>query len=64
VLAVVVVAGSELVVTFNLDLLADACEPLGVEALHPDEFLLELHDLTRTARAVLYSKRPTSTRPG
>ena len=24
---------------------SDACEPVGVEAVHPDEFLLDLHDL-------------------
>jgi len=45
VLAAAVAAGSELIVTFNLDdFPADACEPLGVEATHPDDFLLDLHD--------------------
>jgi predicted nucleic acid-binding protein len=46
VLAAAVAAGSELIVTFNLDdFPAEACEPLGVEAIHPDDFLLDLHDL-------------------
>jgi predicted nucleic acid-binding protein len=55
VLAAAVAAGSELIVTFNLDdFPAEACEPLGVEALHPDEFLLDLHDLDPVAvRAAL-----------
>ncbi len=44
-LAAAVAAGSELVVTFNLDdFPAEACEPLGVEAIHPGEFLLDLHN--------------------
>lgn len=47
VLAAAVAAGSELIVTFNLaDFPARACEPLGVEAIHPDDFLLDLHDLS------------------
>jgi predicted nucleic acid-binding protein len=47
VLATAVAAGSELVVTFNVDdFPAEACEPLGVEAIHPDDFLLDLHDLS------------------
>jgi hypothetical protein len=47
VLAAAVAASSELVVTFNLsDFPAEACEPLGVEAIHPDDFLLDLHDLS------------------
>jgi predicted nucleic acid-binding protein len=44
VLAAAVAAGSELIVTFNLDdFTAAACEPLGVAAIHPDDFLLDLH---------------------
>lgn len=47
VLAAAVAAGSELIVTFNLDdFPAEACEPLGVEAIHPDDFLLDLYDLS------------------
>lgn len=55
VLAAAVAAGSELIVTFNLDdFPAAACEPLGVEATHPDDFLLDLHDLSpEAARAAL-----------
>jgi predicted nucleic acid-binding protein len=54
VLAAAVAAGSELIVTFNLDdFPAAACEPLGVAAIHPDDFLLDLHgfspDSVRTA---------------
>jgi hypothetical protein len=31
-----------------------ACEPLGVEAIHPDDFLLDLHDLNpEVVRAAL-----------
>ena len=44
VLAAAVAADSELIVTFNLgDFPPDTCEPVGVEAIHPDEFLLDLH---------------------
>src|SRR5919198_179696 len=55
VLAAAVAADSELIVTFNLDdFPPEACEPLGVEAIHPDEFLLDLHDLNPDAvRAAL-----------
>lgn len=46
VLATAVAADSELIVTFNLaDFPSDACEPVGVEARHPDDFLLDLLDL-------------------
>lgn len=52
---VLAAADSELIVTFNLaDFPPDACEPVGVEAIHPDEFLLDLHDLAPEAvRAAL-----------
>jgi predicted nucleic acid-binding protein len=55
VLAAAVAADSELIVTFNLaDFPPEACEPVGVEAIHPDEFLLDLHDLNPDAvRAAL-----------
>jgi len=46
VLAAAVAADSELSVTFDLyDFPPGACEPVGVEAIHPDDFLLDLHDL-------------------
>lgn len=55
VLAAAVAADSELIVTFNLeDFPPEACEPVGVEAIHPDEFLLDLNDLNHEAvRAAL-----------
>ncbi len=55
VLAAAVAADSELIVTFNLDdFPPKACEPLGVEAIHPDDFLLDLNDLNPEAvRAAL-----------
>jgi predicted nucleic acid-binding protein len=55
VLAAAVAADSELVVTLNLDdFPPEACEPVGVEAVHPDDFLLDLHDLAPEAvRAAL-----------
>lgn len=50
VLACAVAADSELVVTFNLDHFPnEACEPVGVEARHPDDFLLDLLDLAPEA---------------
>jgi predicted nucleic acid-binding protein len=55
VLAAAVAADSELIVTFDIsDFPPEACEPLGVEATHPDDFLLDLHDLNPEAvRAAL-----------
>jgi hypothetical protein len=55
VLAAAVAADSELIVTFNLDdFPPEACEPVGVEAIHPDDFLLDLNDLAPDAvRAAL-----------
>jgi predicted nucleic acid-binding protein len=55
VLAAAVASGAQVVVTLNLRDFPDAaCEPLGVEALHPDDFLLNLHDLDPGAvRAVV-----------
>ena len=53
VLAAAVAADSELIVTFDLDdFPAAACDPLGVEALHPDDFLLDLHDLRHEASRI------------
>lgn len=46
VLAAAVAAGSELIVTFNLnDFSVPACEPFGIAAIHPDDFRLDLYDL-------------------
>jgi predicted nucleic acid-binding protein len=46
VLAAAVAADAEVIVTFDIgDFPPEACEPLGVEAIHPDDFLLDLHDL-------------------
>ena len=55
VLAAAVAADSELIVTLDLDdFPPQACEPLGVEATHPDDFLLDLYDLDPEAvRAAL-----------
>lgn len=55
VLAAAVAADSELIVTFNLDdFPPGACEPVGVEAIHPDDFLLDHFDLAPdTVRAAL-----------
>jgi hypothetical protein len=55
VLDAAVAADSELIVTFDTsDFPPEACEPLGVEATHPDDFLLDLHDLNReVVRAAL-----------
>lgn len=54
VLAAAVASGAALIVTANLrDFPDDALEPLGIEAVHPDEFLLDQLDLDR--RRVLAS---------
>lgn len=55
VLAAAVAADSELIVTFDLDdFPPEACDPVGVEAIHPDDFLLDLYDLDPEAvRAAL-----------
>jgi predicted nucleic acid-binding protein len=46
VLAAAVAGGAEAVVTANLlDFPPEACDPLGVEAVHPDDFLLGLYAL-------------------
>lgn len=47
VLAAAVEAGAELIVTLNLrDFPESAVAPLGVEAKHPDAFLIALYDLS------------------
>ncbi len=46
VLAAAVAANAEVVVTFNLKHFPpEACEAVGVEAIDPDRFLCDLHDL-------------------
>lgn len=46
VLAAVVVSDAQAVVTLNLkDFPVEACEPLAIEPLHPDVFLLDLYGL-------------------
>jgi predicted nucleic acid-binding protein len=46
VLAAAVAGGAEAIVTFNLaHFPPEACEPFGVEATHPDEFLVALYEL-------------------
>lgn len=52
VLAAAVAGHAEVVVTINLrDFPARACAPLGITAVHPDDFLLDLH--TRSPVVVL-----------
>jgi hypothetical protein len=55
VLATAVAADSELIVTFALDdFPPSACEPVGVEAIHPDQFLLDVYDIDpETVQAAL-----------
>jgi predicted nucleic acid-binding protein len=46
VLAAAVVSGAEVIVTLNTrDFPASACAVVGVEAVHPDDFLMALHEL-------------------
>lgn len=46
VLAAAVAGGAEAIITFNLEHFPPAsCEPFGVEATHPDEFLLALYGI-------------------
>lgn len=46
VLAAAVAGGAEAIITFNLGHFPpEACEPFGVEATHPDEFLLAMYEV-------------------
>jgi hypothetical protein len=46
VLAAAVAGGAEAVITFNLEHFPpEACEPFGVEATHPDAFLVAMYEL-------------------
>lgn len=50
VLAAAIRSGASVIVTFNLsDFPAQALEPYGVEAIHPDEFILRLIDINLPA---------------
>ena len=50
VLAAAVVAGAEAIVTFNIkDFPEDACAALGVDPIHPDDFLLILDTINPAA---------------
>lgn len=50
VLAAAIRSGADVIVTFNLkDFPAIALAPYGVEAIHPDEFILQLIDLDLVA---------------
>ena len=50
VLAAAVAAGAEALVTFNLaDFAVEACAPLGIDPIHPDEFLLILDAISPAA---------------
>lgn len=50
VLAAALMAGASLIVTFNLkDFPVDALAPYGIEAVHPDEFLLSQLELDAVA---------------
>jgi hypothetical protein len=50
VVAAAMACGAEVIVTFNLgDFPADVLKPLGIEAQHPDSFVLHLIDLDRRA---------------
>ncbi len=50
VLAAAIKSGASLIVTANLsDFPSDALAPFGVEAIHPDDFVLDLMDLSEGA---------------
>jgi hypothetical protein len=63
VLAAAVAADAELIVTFDTaDFPPQACEPLGVEATHPDD-VFDLHDLKPESRARTAGRRPRPLSP-
>lgn len=65
VLAAAVVANADLIVTANLkDFPASALAPFGIEAIHPDAFLLDIHDLYPSAtHAALEAMLAANARP-
>jgi predicted nucleic acid-binding protein len=68
VLAAAVAARADAVITFNLSHFpSDACDPHGIEAIHPDQFLVDLHHLDPdvveaeiTAQAAALRRPPVS----
>lgn len=63
VLAAAVRAGAQTIVTFNLkDFPNSALEPLGIEAKHPDEFILEVINLASGAVASAVMEQARSLR--
>jgi len=65
VLAAAVGVGAEVVVSHNLaDFPTDACEPLEIEAVSPDDFLVDLHQLDPAAAMHVVSDQAAAlTRP-
>lgn len=58
VLAAAVRIGAQAIVTFNLkDFPATALEPLGIEAKHPDDFMVEALDLAPGAIAAAVNEQ-------
>jgi len=65
VLAAAVVSPADAIVTRNVRHFAhDACAPYDIEVVHPDRFLLQLHDLDpRTVEATIAAQAAALTRP-
>jgi hypothetical protein len=64
VLAAAVAADSELIVTLDLgDFPPQACEPLGVEATHPDDLMLDLYDLDPEAVRAALEQQASDLKP-
>ena len=58
VLAAAVAARAEGIVTFNLDdFPEDACAPYGVEPLHPDAFMMTLHEIAPAVSAQVVTEQ-------
>ena len=63
VLAAAIRAGAQAIVTFNLkDFPASALSKYGIEALHPDDFLLDLIDLAPGALCAAVVKQASALR--
>jgi hypothetical protein len=59
VLATAVISNAQAIVTLNLkDFPPEACEPLAIEPLHPDRFLLDLYGLTHKRSMARSRDRP------
>jgi predicted nucleic acid-binding protein len=65
VLATAVAVNAQVIITLNLKHFPpNACEPFGIEPLHPDAFLLDLHSLdSDTAFEVVERQAAALTRP-